>query len=175
MAQVSRSKHNEIIVDFELIPSDFHAFNYYYNWSRPEKLAHRLRITRLFPLVMFLPAIVSWILWRKLSIFDCLFPVTGIAMIFTGEIIKIREKFSNYSNEKRIMIFRREYLQIELNNKILNAAWINFSTLRETREHLFLYKTEKEVIIIPKNIFTNEDQISDLKKTIEAQLNKAYN
>ncbi len=164
---------------FEQTEQDYIDFYYYYYWVRPEQ-----QRTRMFWRIVPVPVIILFIIDKPLlqyGLLEIIFVGFGIALsIFTTPYIrwmhKIKMKRFLNSGKNTDMTGQRT---IELSENSLRATtdysmseikWNAFEYLRETEDHLFLFQTVNQAIILPKRIFSNQEEMNSVKNFLKSKL-----
>jgi hypothetical protein len=163
---------------FTLIEQDYIDFNIYYGWDRPEKYWSRI-ITRIFPVPVFVLLISKPFSHYSTPEF-ALIGFGLIASIFTTPYARWRNKLRSQKLLKsgknddllgeRTIEFAENVLKATSNLSYGEMKWSSFEYLRETKDHLFLFQTVNQAIIIPKRIFSSEEEVTGVKVFLNLKL-----
>jgi hypothetical protein len=74
-----------------------------------------------------------------------------------------------------IITFEEENVLLSYEFGESRFKWNLVESLKESPEYLFVFRTVNDAVIIPKRIFTHEQDLQDLKSLIERKLSEHKN
>ncbi len=165
---------------FQQTAKDYFEFNYYSQWSSPEKKSQRLKYRLImFSIVFFMPFLYGHKL-NEYGIFEyCLGLMAIVFALLLGPwtklILKMRSdkvfkdgKNINLIGHRRID-FTDSKVCVKSDTEYSEIEWKAFEKLGESDEYLFLFMAADQALLIPKKQLT-EMEIKELKEIIAHKL-----
>ena len=166
---------------FDQTEEDFIAFHIYYSWDRPEK-----RLTRILWTSLPVPIYVLWIhkSVTQYDVLDIALVIFGLAIsIFLTPYVRwrLRRRARNLLRSgknidmigQRTLEFTDEFLLATTTQSSGHMKWTSFECLKETRDHLFLFQTVNQAIVLPKRIFQSTDELNQIKVLLSSKVTAA--
>jgi hypothetical protein len=167
-----------MILKIEQTSEDYKAFNYYYNWTSPNKKESRI-INSISPLLAFILLILlrNGYHIENYGVAEIVLLSIGVLLIFTMKYIA--KWYSNLhanriinSGKNADMIghreirFENERLVATTSSSHTEILWKAFEKVSETKEHFFLFIAVNQSIIVPKRSFETQAEVETFKKFI---------
>lgn len=166
---------------FDQTEQDLAAFQIYYSVDRPE-----VRLRRIVWTILPVPIYVLWIHkpFTQYDVLDIALVVFGLAIStfltpYMRWRLRLRTRKLLRSGKNVDMIGQRT---LEFTDNFLLATtthsngqmnWTSFEYLRETHDHLFLFQTVNQAIILPKRIFHSIEELSQVKAFLKLKVTAA--
>jgi hypothetical protein len=172
---------------FELTFKDYLEFNYYYLWTRPERLGYRITNSLLPLCVLLLLMYFSKGLNFELYGFgELVFLCLGILLFFLmpyfvkkGYSNSIRRLLDSGRNltllGSKSVVFDNDKVTEVTECSTSTILWSAFECFKENNEYFFLFQNTNQAIIIPKRAIATDIEVENLKLFIKSQLEVANN
>ena len=166
-------------IKFEQTAKDYIDFNFYYSWSRPEKMKTRI-FCAAYPIIGFIA--FKLIVYKSLDFYPDIYYFSvlfGLAYFMTPvqkwyNKIRINNLIKSGKNTDltgfRTITFDSTKVIIQSQHSNSEINWSAFEKLGETKNHFFLFVTVNQAVLIPKRILNNNQEIDELRNLINLRM-----
>jgi len=170
----------EIVISYQLEEWDYAALTHYFMKKRRKRSFFSIIMVSALCLYMIaLKIMEGGSSWLDFMTFPVLFPLLYVAFILLfwskwNTRSRVRRLLNSGRNAgalgERKLTFSESGLMIETAFEETKYRWTAFEYLKEDKDHLFLFRTVQQAIIIPKRIFLLDQEQFEVRSFMERKL-----